>query len=98
MRRVLRTLDFEVRRWRQRAERVLTQTLREDEAGGRHAYGICQAESLVRLKSAFEFLWLRSQPARGKGHGVMDEAALEATTALLKEDLSLAAVISEELV
>lgn len=95
MRRVLRTLDFEMRRWRHRADHVQTQRLREDEAGGRRAYSICQADSLSRLKSAFEFLWLRSKPARGKERGIMDDAALAATTALLNENLSQAAVISE---
>ena len=95
MRRVLRSLDFEIRRWRQRAERVQVLHLREDEAGGRRAYGMRHASSLSRLKMAFEFLWLRTEPSRGKEPGAMDEAALAATTALFSEDLTQAAVISE---
>lgn len=95
MRRVLRSLDFEIRRWRLRAERVRMQNLREDEAGGRRAYGMYHASSLSHLKRSFEFLWLRTEPSRGKQHGAMDEAALEATTALFGEDLTQPAVISE---
>lgn len=95
MRRVLRTLDYEIRKWRHRADRVSSQPLRKDEAGGRQAYGMRQASSLTHLKKAFEFLWLRSEPSRGKERGVMDEAALAATTALFDEDLDQAAVISE---
>ena len=95
MRRVLRTLDHEIRKWRKRADHVLLQHLREDEASGRRAYGMRQASSLSHLKKAFEFLWLRSEPSRGKEHGVMDEAALVETRALFSEDLDQAAVIPE---
>lgn len=95
MRRVLRTLDYEMRRWTQRAERVLSLPLREDEAGGRRAYGMSQVDALSRLKSSFEFLWLRSEPSRGKERGAMDAEALEATTALLSADISQAATIYE---
>ena len=95
MRRVLRTLQYEMHKWSQRAEQVLSQPLREDEAAGRRAYSMSQADALSRLKSSFEFLWLRSEPSRGKERGAMDDAALEATTTLFDTDLSQAATISE---
>lgn len=85
MRRVLRSLKWEEREWRARAQAPKLQSEAEALSDGRIAYALKQADGLRAVKHSFEVLWLRKEPSRGQAAGPMDIQAQAAAAAIIAD-------------
>lgn len=82
MRRVLRSLKYDIDVWKDRAanvDRTMDRVLQE----GLRAYALKTAYSLEAVQSSFMAVWTKVGPARGRKAGVADERAQVAATQLV---------------